>query len=164
MTLNYLSSIVVDPTKLTKKYLDEISSPLSPEDGWIIFAVLLHQASRKFSSDAHFSLRSLNCKDVFYANQNVYDWLILQRRKRKQVFETLENLGLCILVYRGFQGTTFNISLEFYDQVKSMDVMTLHQFLMPTITFAPICMPLRSLSNDSTDRDTDISSESLDYK
>ena len=59
MTLNYLSLIVVDPTKLTKKYLDEISSPLSPEDGWIIFAVLLHQVFRKFSSDAHYSLSLL---------------------------------------------------------------------------------------------------------
>jgi len=73
MALTRVSSIVVDPSTLTKAYLDDFESrTLSEDDGWLIFCVLIHQAVNKRSAEFEGKDPAVfNCAEFLYGELRV---------------------------------------------------------------------------------------------
>jgi hypothetical protein len=152
MALTRVSSIVVDPSTLTKAYLDDFESRTLSEDyGWLIFCVLIHQAVSKRSAEFEGKDPAVfNCAEFLYGELRVFEWIKKLKRKSAFFFDsTLVKLGLTICFYEAMNGSTFTLNQCFHERVKSMDVIAILEMFRPTPSLSPVGFDLRSNSTDS---------------
>jgi hypothetical protein len=166
MALTRISSIVVDPSTLTKAYLNDFKSPtLSEDDGWLIFSILIHQAVNKRSADFEgVDPAVFGCNEFLYNDKRVFEWIKQQKKKNKYYFDsTLIALGLTILFYKSMTGSTFSLNNAFHERVKSMDVLAILEMFKPTTSLTTGVLHLRSdLTDSETSFDSNDSNDSME--